>query len=243
MILSAQQPNFLPYAGFFERVALSDVFVVQDDVQYTKQDWQNRARIWSPGDVGQTRWLTVAVKGNGSSLISEKLLHHHDWDRRAWRIISAAYSLRPGNQQVRDLLTVGAEQGDRLAAVNVAMIREVCSILNIHTPILLASTLGLRPHTKPNERLIDLCRFFGVTEYLAGPGGANYLRLPLWSEAGVRVHSHRHEPARISPSRGPYLFGLSIVDSMLRDPNFKASFNSGLETARRSVYSAKPWQT
>ena len=37
-VFSGHQPNFLPYMGFFYKVAKSDVFVLDDDVQFTNRN-------------------------------------------------------------------------------------------------------------------------------------------------------------------------------------------------------------
>ena len=45
MILTSHQPDFLPYMGFFYKVARSDVLVLSDDVQFSKQGMHNWNRI------------------------------------------------------------------------------------------------------------------------------------------------------------------------------------------------------
>jgi hypothetical protein len=44
-VLVAQQPGYLPFTGFFDKVRQADVLVLQDDLRYVKQEWQNRNRI------------------------------------------------------------------------------------------------------------------------------------------------------------------------------------------------------
>jgi hypothetical protein len=231
-VLAAQQPNFLPYAGYFERIALSDVFVVQDDLQYTKQDWQNRVRIWSAAVPERTRWLTVAVNGGVGQSILQKRIHHSDWAARVWRILSANYLVGPRASDVRTVVEVGRSNGDRLADANIAMIECICRLLGITTEIVRESTLGLGAYGDPNDRLIELCSIFAATDYLAGPGGANYLNPTRWAEAGCRVRTHKHEPPAHIPTHGDWIPGLSIVDSMFRSANARLLFELGLDSAR-----------
>ena len=42
------QPNYLPWLGYFAQLQASDVWVVLDDVQYSRREWQNRNRIVGP---------------------------------------------------------------------------------------------------------------------------------------------------------------------------------------------------
>jgi hypothetical protein len=41
------QSNYIPWKGFFDSIRMVDVFVLYDDMQYTKRDWRNRNLIKS----------------------------------------------------------------------------------------------------------------------------------------------------------------------------------------------------
>ena len=36
------QPDFMPWLGFFDRWAKSDLFIILDDVQFVHGGWHNR---------------------------------------------------------------------------------------------------------------------------------------------------------------------------------------------------------
>ena len=36
-IISAHQPNFIPYLGFFDKMKESDVFVIRDEVLFSEK--------------------------------------------------------------------------------------------------------------------------------------------------------------------------------------------------------------
>ena len=40
-VFSGHQPNFIPYMGFFYKIFQSDVFVLDDDVQYSRSGLHN----------------------------------------------------------------------------------------------------------------------------------------------------------------------------------------------------------
>ena len=62
MILSVHQPQYLPWLGYFDKVAASDLFVFLDEPQYKKREFQNRNRIKGPtGEV----WLAVPCLSKG----------------------------------------------------------------------------------------------------------------------------------------------------------------------------------
>ena len=39
------QPNFLPRLKVFIKIAISDIWVIYDDVQYVRREWQNRVYL------------------------------------------------------------------------------------------------------------------------------------------------------------------------------------------------------
>ena len=45
MIVSVHQPQYLPWLGYFDKIAKSDVFVFLDNVQYKRREFQNRNKI------------------------------------------------------------------------------------------------------------------------------------------------------------------------------------------------------
>ncbi len=67
MILTGHQPNYLPYPGFFHKVARSDRFLFVDSVQFVKRGpfgWMHRNRIRTGSSQGWD-WLSVPVLTKG----------------------------------------------------------------------------------------------------------------------------------------------------------------------------------
>ena len=58
MIVSVHQPQYIPWIGYFHKIRSSDLFVLLDNVQYKKREFQNRNKIRTKeGSI----WLTVPV--------------------------------------------------------------------------------------------------------------------------------------------------------------------------------------
>ena len=55
------QSNYIPWKGYFSAISKVDVFVVYDEMQYTKRDWRNRNLIKTPNGL---KWLAFQVKEN-----------------------------------------------------------------------------------------------------------------------------------------------------------------------------------
>ena len=65
------QPYFIPYAGYFRLFAASDLFVIYDCVQFTRQGWIHRNRLVDLS--GRERWLTLPLAKAPQSVLIRDL--------------------------------------------------------------------------------------------------------------------------------------------------------------------------
>ena len=74
------QSNYIPWKGYFDMIASVDVFVVYDEVQYTKNDWRNRNLIKTKNEL---QWLTIPVKQESlSQTICETEVFNTNWKKK-----------------------------------------------------------------------------------------------------------------------------------------------------------------
>ena len=96
MIISINQPGYLPWAGYFDRIAKSDLHVVLDHVQFEKNSHVNRNQI-----LGQSGpfWLTVPVRTKGRfgnlSIVNLEIDATQSWTRKHVESIRSSYSRSP----------------------------------------------------------------------------------------------------------------------------------------------------
>src|SRR5690554_5299659 len=65
MKLAIMQPYFLPYLGYYQLIAAVDVFVVYDNIKYTKKGWINRNRFLLNG---QDAVFSLSLRKDSDSL-------------------------------------------------------------------------------------------------------------------------------------------------------------------------------
>ena len=81
MLIGIIQSNYLPWRGYFDFIDDVDLFVIYDDMQYTKNDWRNRNRIKTPQGPA---WVTIPIKQlSVNQLIQDTVIDYRkDWRRK-----------------------------------------------------------------------------------------------------------------------------------------------------------------
>lgn len=182
--LAAHQPQYLPWLGYFDKLDRADVFVLLDDVQFKKNEWQNRNRI-KTADGWQ--WLTVPVLHDFGQTIAEVEIHRQaPWARKHQAALRTNYAPAPGFEAVMPGLSGILERPwEYLAPLNVTLVRWIAAELGIDTTTMLGSELENRDD--PTLRLVDLCDTAGCDTYLSGSGARDYLEIEPFQDAGIEV--------------------------------------------------------
>lgn len=212
MILSTQQPYFVPFAGFFYKAHLSDVFVILDSVQFPRgTTWISRNRF--KYDQG-TLWLTVPVwkKGLGLQRIDEvRICHEFRWAGKHLASLKAAYGNAPYfADHISFIEDAYLARFERLIQFNRAFSDYLLRQLNIDTEVKLLSELGVQ--SAGNQMLVEICQRLGASTYLAQLAAAKYLDPILFDQAGIRLQFFK-SPDPVYPQLwGAFIANLSILD-------------------------------
>ena len=163
MKVAIHQPEHFPYLGFFQKMQAADIFVILDDVQYTKNNFQNRNKFLNKNGVEE--WFTIQVEPKANN----KLIRDVEVSREAkWRrvIVSKLQTnFKIDFSHIYD--------SNLLLDINLASIQYCREQLNINTPLVKSSEFNLT-NTSSNK-LADICRELKATEYISGAGGRAYL--------------------------------------------------------------------
>ncbi|HEX7707859.1 MAG TPA: WbqC family protein, partial [Thermoanaerobaculia bacterium] len=215
MIACVHQPNYLPWLGFFAKIAASDAYVVMDNVQFPRNSWVNRVRI---GGNGPPVWLTVPVRHSGLlnvRIADVEISWEHDWNRKQLTTIRQRYARSPFLEPVLGSIEeIFARRHRRLADQNLELIESMLMLCGIDRPLIRGSSMSAEGSN--SELIVAMCRETGATEYLAGKGAAAYEDLGLYAEAGIAYRKQDFVHPEY-PQRGHSAFeaGLSIIDALL----------------------------
>lgn len=215
MILSAHQPNYLPYPGLFARIAQSDVFVFLDDVQYSKGDWHNRNRLRTA--TGWT-WLTIPVHVRFGFKICQVYPAERGWSRCHREQILQHYRTSPWLDRLDSLWAVIQPlEMEALSTINCSITKHITELLGIQTHFATQSQLALKVDEQCNadQRLISLCKRYNCDTYLAGAGSSAYMNSMRWTAAGICVVIQKYQQHRYNQLHPGWQPNLSILDLLL----------------------------
>lgn len=239
MIVGIHQPNYLPWIGYFTKIARCDVFILLDDVQYIRRGFINRNRIKTARGID---WLTVPVqvKGRYTAAIDEIVpCWDSPWAKDHLRTLEVNYGRAPYYAEVMEevvapVLTEAASVQPRLSVLNAALIARVCAYLGIDTPMIEASSFSVE--SASTQRLIDLVRCVGGTAYLSGHGGDNYQKAPPFAAAGIELLYNDFDHPRYEQLWEPFEPNLSVIDYLMcRGRSAGETFSSRSERTRELV--------
>jgi len=191
MIVSIHQPEYLPWMGYFDKIARSDIFVILDNVQFQVNGIQNRVRI---KNANGWQWLTVPVLRKFSQRINEvKIDNSKKWNKKHWHSILANYSKTPHFKKYYDFFeSMYRKEWVRLVELNIFGIKNIMEFLGIKTRIEIASNLDVTG--EKNELLINICKVLDADVYISGEGALSYLDIKKFQKEGinVKIRSYNH---------------------------------------------------
>lgn len=188
VVVAIHQPNFHPYLGFFDKMKQADIFVIYDDAQFNKDDFQHRNRIriyhgW--------KYLTVPVEKKhipirDIRIRNELMTKGIAWQEAHSKEIRDNYKGAPYYAPYEDHLeAIYTGKYDKLIDLNMDIINFLKDAFSIKTKIIFTSELGFTSGS--TERLVDVTEALGGDVYLSGPSGRNYLDVSLFEGSGIRV--------------------------------------------------------
>jgi hypothetical protein len=183
MLVAIHQPEHLPWLGFFEKMLRADLFVLLDDVQFAKGDFQNRNRVKGAGGA---QWLTVPVIHKFPQRIDEVLIAGNDWQAKHWKTLRSCYARAAHFETFAPLFDdFYRRPWAKLSDLNVAAIELVARALGVERKWVLASELKVGG--QKSELVLNICKAVGARAYYSGRAGSTYLDGEAFRRAGIEI--------------------------------------------------------
>ncbi len=213
MIVSINQPAYLPWLGYFHRIAASDLHIILDTVQFERNSFTNRNKVRTA--TGWT-WLTVPVnlKGHLSGMtIADVEVADDHWRRKHWSTIVQNYRRAPYFAEHAGFFEqVYARSWARLAELLEATTQYLLTALGIRTEVRRAGAAGA--DGRKSELVLNLCRSVGATSYLSGTLGRDYIDEAQFRADGIAVayqdYAHPRYP-QVYPGFEPLMSAIDLL--------------------------------
>lgn len=225
MRLAIMQPYFFPYIGYFQLIAAVDLFIVYDNIKYTKKGWISRNRMLQNGkDVA----FSLSLKSDSDYLdICERKLAA-DFNRdKLLNQIKGAYRRAPYFAQTFPLVEqIMRDEDSNLFRFLHHSIVKTCEHLGITTEIRISSGIAIDPDLKNRDKVLALCEAVGAGTYVNTIGGTELYSKDTFREKGIDLKFIQSKPFEYAQFGNEFVPWLSIIDVMMFNP---------LDTIRTSI--------
>lgn len=225
MKVAIMQPYFLPYIGYFQLMASADVFVIYDNIKYTKKGWINRNRMLLNGK--DSVFSLPLMKGADSLNIAERAISPDFNKIKLLNQFHGTYSKAPYFKEVFPLIEdIIRYEDDNLFSYLHYSVCKIASLLNIKTKIIISSSVSDNENLKGQDKVLSICKALSASHYINAIGGKELYSESDFAREGIRlsfIQSHLEEYRQFSTTFVPWL---SIADVLM--------FNS-LDAVRHSV--------
>ena len=209
MKIAIHQANYFPYPGFFHKLNQADIFVIQDDVKFSKIT--NRNKIISSS--GST-WINVPIEKGHQSLpiMDVKINNETSWRKITYKKICAGYNKAKFFHLYKDYFeNLYKKEWEDIFELNFETIKHVLDWLDIKVKIIVESELDISGQS--TERLVNVCKKLGADTYISGIGGKRYLDEKLFEKNKIILKYQNYNPIRyLQHMSKSFIPNLSIID-------------------------------
>lgn len=211
------QPYFFPYIGYFQLISAVDLFIVYDNIKYTKKGWINRNRMLQNGkDImfslplkSDSDYLDVCERELATDFNRDKLLNQ----------FKGSYQRAPYFAQTFPLV----EQIVRYNDANLFnflhhSIVKTCEHLGITTEIRVSSDININHDLKNQDKVLALCKAVDANAYINAIGGIELYSKELFREQGIQLKFIQSKPFVYPQFGDVFVPWLSIIDVLMFNP-------------------------
>lgn len=213
------QSNYIPWKGYFDLMNSADVFVIYDEVQFTRRDWRNRNKIILNG---KPHWLTIPVdtKGEYESPIKEVKVSDPRWAEKHWSSMRHAYVKAKYFDMYEEQVAKAYERAGKyrfLTEINELFLNVLSDFLSIDTLLEHSNKIPAN-NTDPTQRLLEICKGFNGKRYISGPSAKNYIDQKQFEEAAVKLHYANYTGYTDYKQNSETLeHGVSVIDLLMHE--------------------------
>lgn len=221
-ILTAHQPAYLPWLGYFHKISLAHEFVLLDLVQYEKNSFINRNKIKvSNGEA----WLTIPVimKDHlGKFVCDMQIEERSDWRKKHWQSILMNYKRAPFFRLYADFFENYYREttSDLTSFISISH-QFILDELKIKCPQTNLSDMNVV--SKKQDLIIDMCKMKQANVFIFGSQGKEYADTHYFTSQKINCVFQNYVHPIYNQLWGEFKPYMSVIDCL---------FNHGADATR-----------
>lgn len=226
MILSAHQPHYFSWLGFFDKMAKADIFVLCDEVQLEIPSPMTRNSFL--GANGGKAYLSVSINRNhflDKKMNEITLAERANWQKKHRECLLYWYHKADYFSEIwKEIEWIFEKKYSYLYEIDNDTITILRKLLDINTKIVFQSHLNYEKSMKKNDLIVELCKTCSANIYLSGKGALKYMDPEKYKKNGIEVIYQTFEcPTYYQVSSNDFVSNLSSLDLL---------FNCGINKSR-----------
>ncbi|MBO7427954.1 MAG: WbqC family protein [Paludibacteraceae bacterium] len=213
MKVSANQPYFIPYIGYWQLIKCADVFLICDDYNYIKGGWINRNRILNGKEPIYCN-LTLD-KASQNKMINETFIKEIDIDKQL-RSLECTYHKSPNFEDGYKLMKSILSCPERnLAYFLENSLRVIADYLEIKTKFRRTSEFEGNNLLKREYRIYDFCERLGADTYINAVGGMELYDFGEFKKRNIELEFLKTNEITYKQFDNEFIESLSIIDVIM----------------------------
>ena len=216
--IAIHQPNYLPWRGYFHKIAHSDIFVFLNNVEFTKRSYTRRVKIRKSKHSDRVTYLIVPLQRHSdyAMINTLKIDHTQNWQKKQLNQISNTYTGAPGFKYLFPIITEWMDTSlhyEFLADWNEFLIKEIAGLMGLSTTFVRADELPIK--AKAPKLNVFILQYLKGEVYLSGQGGKKYQQKEDFTNANIQLMYSDFKDSPYLQTQGEWLGGLSIIDFLM----------------------------
>ncbi|UHA75426.1 WbqC family protein [Paenibacillus sp. 481] len=214
MKVAIMQPYFFPYIGYYQLIDSVDLFVIYDNIQYTKKGWINRNRFLQNGKDAYfsiplqkaSDYLNVVDRTVALEFKKEKLLNQ----------LREVYKKAPNYEKAFPIFkNCILHDESNLFKYIYYSINKVIGELDIQTNMIVSSSIDVDPTLRGQDKVLAICKELNATTYINPIGGVDLYSKEDFAEKGIDLNFIKSKPIEYKQYDDEFVPWLSIMDIMM----------------------------
>jgi hypothetical protein len=214
--VAIMQPYFFPYLGYFQLLAAVDIFVIYDNIEYSKKGWINRNRILVNG---RDEMFTLPLKKDSDYLNVDHRYLSDEFDKEREKLIRrvhGAYKKAPYFNEVFQLFQEVMKIPERnLFAFLFEALQQVRNYLEIQTQMIVSSTLNVDHTLKGENRVLAIASKLNADVYINAIGGRELYAYERFLQSKIHLKFIQMDQIHYPQFNNLFVPNLSILDVLM----------------------------